>query len=255
MNSSLQPYFDSASQCSLHARNSIGAYSSGRRSGSNKSAMPKLIEENQRTKSESSTTQDDFPETSEKRPSRARGSITCDKNPEKIKKIKQSLSEAVETLKPTLVIVQSQATESLIDKLSTISSSFIIIDVAPDQLQLLLETFLQVLLESDPDNLPEDPLKFCVHGTSQDINFVVKFYIEKISKKMNENFISFFFIPLDEVGKSHICKKIGETCGTFKKLFLDSEFESNDLNRISEKLSSIQLGKDSLFWLTQIYTV
>ena len=167
-------------------------------------------------------------------PKRARGSITCSQNPEKLRKIKQSLSEAVENAKPTLVVVQSQATESLIDKLSTINSSFIIIDVAPDQLQLLLETFLQVILEADPDNLPHEPLKFCVHGTSLDINFIVKFYIEKISKKMNENFLSFFFIPLDELAKSQLCKKIGETCSTFKKLFLESEFESNDLNRISE---------------------
>jgi len=181
-------------------------------------------------------------EKDQKRPLRTRRSITCSQNPEKLLKIKQNISAAVENAKPMLVIVQSQATESLIDKLSTINSSFIIIDVASDQLQLLLETFMQVILEADPDNLPEDPFKFCLHGSSVDINFVVKFYIEKLSKKISENFLNFFFIPLDEVGKSQLCKKIGETCGTFKKLFLESEFESNDLNRISEKLSSIQLG-------------
>lgn len=241
---SLQPYFDSASQCSLQARNSIGAYSSGRRSNSNKSTMPKVDEE-RRTKSESSTTQDDnqdkISEKDQKRPQRTRRSITSSQNPEKLKKIKEDLNEAVENAKPMLVVVQSQATESLIDKLSTINSSFIIIDVAPEQLQLLLETFLQVILEADPDNLPDDPLKFCLHGSSVDINFAVKFYIEKLSKKINENFMNYFFIPLDEMGKSQLCKKIGETCGTYKRLFLESEFESNDLNRISEKLSSIQL--------------
>ena len=181
-------------------------------------------------------------EKDQKRPMRTRRSITCSQNPEKLKKIKQNLTEAVENAKPMLIVVQSQATESLIDKLSTINSSFVIIDVAPEELQLLLETFLQVVLESDPDNFPDDSLKFCLHGSSTDINFVVKFYIEKLSKKINENFLNFFFIPLDDVGKSQICKKVGETCGTFKRLFLESEFESNDLNRISEKLSSIQLG-------------
>lgn len=184
-------------------------------------------------------------EKNQKRPQRTRRSITSSQNPQKLKKIKEDLSEVVENAKPMLVIVQSQATESLIDKLSTINSSFIIIDVAAEQLQLLLETFLQVILEADPDNLPDDPLKFCLHGSSVDINFAVKFYIEKLSKKINENFMNYFFIPLDEVGKSQLCKKIGETCGTYKRLFLESEFESNDLNRISEKLSSIQLGNDS----------
>jgi hypothetical protein len=185
-------------------------------------------------------------EKDQKRPQRTRRSITSSQNPEKLKKIKEDLSEAVENAKPMLVVVQSQATESLIDKLSTINSSFIIIDVAPEQLQLLLETFLQVILEADPDNLPDDPFKFCLHGSSVDITFAVKFYIEKLSKKINENFMNYFFIPLDEVGKSKLCKKIGETCGTYKRLFLESEFESNDLNRISEKLSSIQLGNYNL---------
>lgn len=243
---SLQPYFDSASQCSLQARNSIGAYSSGRRSGSYPSTMPKVEEEQKKTKHESSAQDEDLSEI--KRP-RARGSITCDESPGKIHETKERLREAIKNEKPILIIVQSSSRDSLIQKLSTITTSFSIIDVAHHTLHLIFDALLQVLHEINLETVTIGKVKVCINGSFVAINFVVKVYLDKISKKLNNNLLTFFFIPTDEVCKNHLTTKVGELCPIYRKRFLDGDFESNDLNVIGEKLAEIASGASHVAYL------
>ena len=74
-------------------------------------------------------------------------------------------------------------------------------------------------------------MRICICGTVENVNSVVKIYLDEISKKSSEwtNFFSFMFLPLDDpISRHHLPQRLGELCPVYRNLFLDSNWVAGD---------------------------